>query len=452
MNQFLYTLLLRLAKPIILNILEKKAKKAGGLWDIRGNERFGIYPKKENIKPVSEQSDFDVRGHQFEFKNPIWVHAVSLGETRAAQPFVRILLDQGHPVLLTHTTSTGRAQGARQFSEDIGEGRLVQAWMPYDLPEAVDGFLTHWMPRCGILIEREVWPNMVLSAACQKIPMILASARFSESSAKQVKLLGGVLLEAYKKLSLILAQTQQDAERLESIGLPMPKVIGNLKFDVDISMQQVDLGAMLRQSINRHVVVIASTREGEEQVFIQGISQLKAANANVTNEADKQLLPLYVIIPRHPQRFAQVEEILKKSSLTYVRRTDNPSDKDIRQADVLFGDSLGEMFYYYGLADVAIIGGSFGDFGGQNHIEACAVGVPVIVGPHTKNFEKAVNDALIEGAARRTDSEHNALLLANALLNDDEQRKQMGKAGKQWLTLHQGVSQRLYSILHAYLN
>ncbi|MDY3331663.1 MAG: 3-deoxy-D-manno-octulosonic acid transferase [Pelistega sp.] len=440
MNQFFYTLILRLIKPLALKLLEKKAKKAGGDWDIRGPERFGIYEQKPAIGETVEFDEQESFSGQ-SFKNPIWVHAVSLGETRAAQPFIRQLLDHGHFVLLTHTTATAKAQGIRQFSEDIGEGRLVQAWFPYDFPEAVEGFLNHWQPHCGILIEREVWPNMILAATKHKIPMILVSARLSESSAKQVKMLGGVLQKAYKNLDLILAQTHHDAARFEEIGIAKPWVIGNLKFDLNISQQQVQMGELLRANLQRQVIVIASTREGEEQEFIQSIKAEKPVNNP----------PLYVIVPRHPQRFAQVEGLLQKAKLNYVRRSANPSDTQIQQADVLLGDSLGEMFFYYGLADIAIVAGSFGEFGGQNHIEACAVGVPVIVGPHTENFEKSVEDALIEGAARRTDSAHSALLLAQQLLNDEAQRLEMGKAGKRWLQLHQGVSQRLYKMIQPYL-
>lgn len=442
MNQFFYTLLLRLLKPVILKVLEHKAKKAGGDWEIRGPERFGIYPNTRTPESLEEKpEDFPIVAHHFVFKNPVWVHAVSLGETRAAYAFVRLLLDHGHPVLLTHTTATARAQGARQFSEDIGEGRLVQAWLPYDLPEAVEGFLSHWKPRCGILIEREVWPNLILEATRQKVPMVLVSARLSDSSVKQIKMMGGVLLKAYQQLDLILAQTHYDAERFVDIGLPKPWVIGNLKFDLNISPQQVQMGKMIRASLGRQVIVIASTRDGEEQAFIQSILA----------EKPSQNAPLYVIVPRHPQRFTQVESLLQKSHLSYVKRSNNPTDEQIRQADILFGDTLGEMFFYYGLADVAIIAGSFGDFGGQNHIEACAVGVPVIVGPHTKNFEKTVEDALIEGAARRTDNEQNAIILAQQLLKDEAQRLDMGKAGKRWLQLHQGVSLRLYKMLLPYM-
>ncbi|NOL48670.1 3-deoxy-D-manno-octulosonic acid transferase [Pelistega europaea] len=450
MNQFFYTLLLRTLKPLALKVLERKAQKAGGSWDIRGSERFGIYPQTPTTLLDSEQDDFPIHGHRFEFKRPVWVHAVSLGETRAAHTFIRILLDQGYPVLLTHMTATARVQGARLFSEDIGEGRLVQSWLPYDLPEAVNGFLEHWKPRCGILIEREVWPNLIDVASKKNVPMILASARLSDNSVKQVKMMGSVLQKAYQRLSLILAQSHQDAERFMEIGLPKPQVIGNLKFDLNVSTQQQMMGVQLRQHLQRPVIVIASTRDGEEQVFIQNIIAERTVDMVASDDAPQT--PLYVIIPRHPQRFAQVDSLLQKSNLRYVRRSDNPTDEQIKQVDVLFGDTLGEMFFYYGMADVAIIGGSFGDFGGQNHIEACAVGVPVIVGPHTKNFEKSVNDAIIEGAARRTDNEQNALLLANQLLKDNALRLQMGKAGKQWLQLHQGVSQRLFDMLLPYLS
>ncbi|WP_159991550.1 3-deoxy-D-manno-octulosonic acid transferase [Pelistega ratti] len=433
MNQFFYTLLLRCFKPLILKLLDRKAKKAGGVWDIYAPERFGIYTE---LAHVQQQTN------SVKFERPIWIHAVSMGETKAAQPFIRLLLDQGYPVLLTHMTATARALGEKQFIADIQRGQLVQAWLPYDLPEAAKGFFAHWKPRCGILIEREVWPNIVLEATQQKIPTILASARFSAKTAKQVKRIGGVLCKAYRSLTVILAQSHQDAERFEEIGLPKPMVLGNLKFDLNIVASQVQAGEVLRTAIDRQVIVIASTRDGEENDFIQSI----------LNHKNIQYPPLYVIVPRHPERFAQVEGLLQKSSLHYVKQSDHPSQEELRYVDVLFGDTLGEMFFYYGLADIAIVAGSFGDYGGQNHIEACAVGVPVIVGPHTKNFEKSVNDALIEGAARRTENPESALLLAHQLLGDTTQLLRMGKAGINWLTLHQGVSQRLYKMILPYLD
>ncbi|WP_028884304.1 3-deoxy-D-manno-octulosonic acid transferase [Taylorella asinigenitalis] len=427
MSRMIYNGLLRMFKPLIFSYIKNKKKKRGSDFDMHHPERFGLY---STSKP--------------RIYAPVWVHAVSLGETRACQPLVRLLLDNGFPVLLTHMTDTGRAQGAKLFSEDIAKGSLVQAWIPYDFPEAVGGFFGHWKPRCGILIEREVWPNLVHYASQLNIPMVLVSARFSEKSSKLVNSLGGVLKNSYKSLKLILSQSFLDNQHFESIGINS-QVTGNLKFDLKIPHDQIDLGKQKKVLLKRPVVVIASTRDGEEQMFIKDIVQLKKDKQN-------EQLPLYIIIPRHPERFAEVEHLLKKSPLSFSRKSDNPSEQTLNEIDVLFGDTMGELFYYYGMADCSIIAGSFGDFGGQNHIEACAAGVPVIVGPHTHNFEKSVNDAIIEGVARRAENTQQALVLANSLISQPEQLEIMGKTAKQWLALHQGVSKKIFNLILPYIS
>ncbi|ASY29853.1 3-deoxy-D-manno-octulosonic acid transferase [Taylorella equigenitalis] len=427
MSRLVYNGLLRIFKPLIFSYLKNKKKQRGRDFDMHHPERFGLYPAD---RP--------------RIYAPVWIHAVSLGETRACQPLVRLLLDNGFPVLLTHMTDTGRAQGAKLFSEDIAKGSLVQAWIPYDFPDAVNGFFAHWKPRCGVLIEREVWPNLVYTAKQLNIPMVLVSARFSEKSAKFVNSLGGVLKDSYKSLNLILSQSFLDNKHFESIGISS-QVTGNLKFDLDIPEDQIELGKETKKQLNRQVVVIASTRDGEEQMFIKDIIQIKKENPVAQN-------PLYVIIPRHPERFAEVEHLLKKSPLTFARRTDNPQADSLNSIDVLFGDTMGELFFYYGLADYSIVAGSFGDFGGQNHIEACAAGVPVIVGPHTQNFEKSVDDAIIEGVARRAENTYQALTLANTLLSQPDQLSVMARTAKQWLALHQGVSKRIFDYLLPFIS
>lgn len=442
MSPYSYTLLLRLVSPLMLWLLERRAKKAGGHWDIRSPERFGKYKNSVVPTPIDDQqADFEVNAYRFQFTEPVWVHAVSLGETRACQPLVRLLLDQGYPVLLTHMTATGRAQGARLFLEDIGMGRLVQTWVPYDLPEAVEGFFAHWKPRCGILIEREVWPNLLKIAKQQEIPMVLASARFSVSAQKQANFLGAVAREAYQGLDRVLAQSHQDAERLREYGVEHVEVVGNLKFDLNISSNQLEMGRTMREHLARPVIAVASTRDGEEAMFIEAILN------RLRHQGASELEPIYVIVPRHPERFSEVETFLRKSALSYVRRSDNPSDEQLAKAQLLLGDSIGEMFFYYGLSDIAIVAGSFADFGGQNHIEACAVGVPVVVGPHTQNFEKYVEDAIVEGAARRVQNASEAVVLANSIIANPELLNTMGQAGKQWLALHQGVSQRIFKMI-----
>ncbi|NLY65289.1 MAG: 3-deoxy-D-manno-octulosonic acid transferase [Alcaligenaceae bacterium] len=452
MNRFFYTNTLRLISPVALWLLERRARKAGGKWEIRSDERFGRYSYASQDNNVSSEDGEGYAESVFSFRRPVWVHAVSLGETRAAHPLIQALLDQGYPVLLTHMTATGRLQGGRMFAEAIGQGMLTQAWVPYDFPEAVRGFIEHWKPRCGILIEREIWPNMVAEANRLKMPLIVASARFSESALKQAQWLGSVMRNALAGLDLVLTQTRFDSARLEILGVKRMQVVGNLKFDLNISYGQVHTGQVVREVINRQVLAIASTRDGEEESFLKVIKAVVKQH-QIQQEEGRQVpdLPLFMIIPRHPQRFREVETLIQQSGLSYACRSQNPLDNDLKKINVLLCDSVGEMFFYYAMSDLAIVAGSFGMFGGQNHIEACALGVPVIVGPHTDNFEQAVDDALSEGAARRTQDAEEAILLALKILGNEEQRLGMSKAAKQWLSLHEGATDRIMSALKPYL-
>lgn len=458
MNRFFYTATLRLASPLLLWWLQRRARRAGGVWDIRGAERYGRYT--ESVSPGPRDNDDDGYAETvFDFSRPVWVHAVSLGETRAAQPLVQSLLDQGLPVLLTHFTETGRSHGAKLFSQAINTGRLCQAWMPYDFPEAVQGFLDYWKPRCAILIEREIWPNLVAETKKQNIPVIVASARFSPSSLRRGQLLGSVLRKALTSIDLILTQTHFDAARLADIGVKRTRVVGNLKFDLRISPEQSHMGQVARRHIGRQVIVIASTREGENEPFAQAIAGVKkkavaamaAKGSSDAGATDSPVMPLFVVVPRHPQRFEEVADAIKAQGLSFCRRSDIPTDSELRKIDVLLGDTVGEMFFFYGMADVAIVAGSFAELGGQNHIEASALGLPVIVGPHTRNFEQSVEDALSEGAARRAQSPAEAVALALRILDTPDLRLGMSRAAKEWLSLHEGATDRIMSALQPYL-
>ena len=463
MNRFFYTATLRLASPLLLWWLQRRARKAGGVWDIRGPERFGRYTERLQPGPYDDEDGY--AESVFGFARPVWVHAVSLGETRAAQPLVQALLDQGLPVLLTHFTETGKSIGAKLFAPAINTGRLCQAWMPYDFPEAVTGFLDYWKPRCCILIEREIWPNMVAQTKKQNIPVIVASARFSPASLRRGQLLGSVLRKALVSIDLILTQTHIDAARLAEIGVKRTRVVGNLKFDLRISPEQSHMGQVARRHIGRPVIVIASTREGEDELFSRAIAEVKktyqAEQAPQGGPSEQQAkaawveqrnrIPLFVLVPRHPQRFDEVAGYLADDGLSVCRRSEYPTDSQLRMVDVLLGDSVGEMFFFYGLADVAIVAGSFAELGGQNHIEASALGLPVIVGPHTRNFQQSVEDALAEGAARRAQSPSEAIGLALKILENPELRLGMGRAAKEWLSLHEGATDRIMSALQPYL-
>jgi 3-deoxy-D-manno-octulosonic-acid transferase len=434
MAQQAYTLLLRLLSPLIWGWMYWRARRAGGVWQIFSAERFGSYALP------------------WDGEAPVWVHAVSLGETRAAHSLIVSLLSRGDRVLLTHTTPTGRAEGAKLFAAEIATGQLRQQWLPYDFPGATRRFFKHYHPRLGILIEREVWPNLLDQAQDADVPMILASARFSERAQGHVRRIDQVFLslmrDAYASIDLVLAQTEDDARRLFEVGASNVQIVGNLKFDVVLPVLAVDAGRAWRQRLTRPVISIASTREGEDAMFVSAIQHqfkhpevlpedysVHAVHFDpiltpipvVTGVESKALAPvataqtaavasasgaypipaspppLFFLIPRHPQRFDEAAALLEQSGLSFVRWSDirhnTHADRELSDVRVVLGDTLGEMPFFYAASDVAIVAGSFAPHGGQNLIEACAMGTPVIVGPFARNFADAVQGAVAAGAA-----------------------------------------------------
>ena len=433
MNRFFYNVGIYALSPLLMAWMGLRSRRAGGRWEVLSGARFGRYPGPAPLK------------------SPIWVHAVSLGEVRAAQPFIKALLDQGDTVLLTHMTVTGREEAARAFHRAIEDGRLVQQWMPYDFPGSARRFLQHYRPSMAVLIEREVWPNIIAAARSLDIPVVLASARFSDQSLRQTLRTGSVMREAYQSFQAVYAQTLQDAQRLEQAGVHGVRVSGNFKFDVTLSHEHVLRGRAFAEALPRKMITIASTREGEDELFIQAIvKQVARARAQGVDLADRVL---FCIVPRHPQRFEAVADLLAEAGVSFVRRTDFVQTGETGAANaricsrdqnlVLLGDSLGEMPRYYAASRLAIVAGSFLPLGGQNLIEACAVGTPVIVGPHTENFEQAVFDALQEGAALRAATPEAALQQALQLLDEPQRLCRMGEAGQHWVQKHAGAVARV---------
>ncbi|AIT25963.1 3-deoxy-D-manno-octulosonic acid transferase [Bordetella holmesii] len=393
----------------------RRSRRVPGQWEVLARTRFG-------------HAEGEV------MRGAVWVHAVSLGETRAAQPLVAGLLAQGLPVLLTHMTATGRAEGARLFGEAISQGQLRQAWLPYDFPRACRRFFDLYAPRCGLIIEREIWPNLLAAARAANVPMALVSARFSARSLRASLRMGRVMREAMAGLQQVLAQTPADAQRLAAAGARAVTVTGNLKFDVDLPPAQCRAGHAWREAVGRPVVAIASTREGEDALFLQAMRTLAAPR------------PLYLLIPRHPQRFDQAWEQAQTAGFKTVRRSALQAvpGSDI---DVVVGDTLGEMPLYYAAADVAIIGGSFVPLGGQNLIEACAVGTPVVTGQHTFNFEQATRDAIEAGAAERVHDARQALQLADQWVGDPALLQRRACAARTWTQDHKGAVARSLAAL-----
>ena len=321
----------------------------------------------------------------------LWVHAVSLGETRAAAALVDALREHrpGVRLLLTHSTATGREAGAVLLRS--GDR---QAWLPYDTPGAVNRFFEQFQPAAGVLMETEIWPNLLRAAQARSVPMVLANARLSEKSLRSGQRLRALIRPAVESLATVLAQTEADAQRLRTAGAPNVVVSGNLKFDMSPDPALLAQGHAWRAALHRRVLLAAVTREGEEATLLAAWKQHTQAMLQ---------RPVLVIVPRHPQRFDEVAALVAAAGFTLARRSawaDTPP-ASAATADVWLGDSMREMPLYYALAQVALLGGSFAPLGGQNLIEAAACGCPVVMGPHTFNFAEAAELALAAGAAFR---------------------------------------------------
>ncbi len=366
----------------------------------------------------------------------LWVHAVSLGETRAAGLLLTALRAQmpGLRVLLTHGTATGRAEGAKWLAP--GD---VQVWQPWDTPEAVARFLAHFRPALGVLMETEVWPNWVRACRAQGVPLWLVNARLSAKSLRQAVRMGGLAWPAYAGLQGVLAQTTADADRLRQLGATVQAVLGNLKFDVTADVEQMRQGRQWRAaSGGRAVVMLASSREGEEALWLQALR---------AQPWTQQVL--WLVVPRHPQRFDEVARLIQGAGLSVFRRSEwrDDSPDAAARADVWLGDSLGEMQAYYAMADLAWLGGSFMPLGGQNLIEAAACGCPVLMGPHTFNFADAAQQAADVGAAVQVADMDGAMRHTRQWLDDAAALAQARQAGVELLRQGRGAAQRCAALL-----
>jgi 3-deoxy-D-manno-octulosonic-acid transferase len=370
-----YSLLLRLATPAYLWRLWSRGK-VEPLYRHAWAQRLGFYGAGYRRAWAQGQGTGPV----------LWLHAVSLGEARAAAPLVQALRAQqpGMRLLLTHGTATGREAGAALLQ--AGD---VQTWFPYDTPGAVRRFIRQHRPVVGVLMETEVWPNVQHEAAALGVPMVLANAR------------------------LALAQTPDDARRLRAMGAPQLEVCGNVKFDMNPPESLLTQGKAWQQASARPIVLAASTREGEEggllsawcqQALLQPATQTAAARPAEPAAAAPHASPRLFLVPRHPQRFDAVAQLIAQRGLSLSRRSTWPEgrpDAAALQADVWLGDTMGEMPAYYAAAHVALLGGSFEPLGGQNLIEAAACGCPIVMGPSTFNFEDAARLSEAAGAAFR---------------------------------------------------
>ncbi|WP_430765562.1 3-deoxy-D-manno-octulosonic acid transferase [Roseateles paludis] len=406
-----YSTLLRLLTPAYLLRLWWRGRQEP-LYRLAVGQRLGFYDRDT------------VAGR-------VWIHAVSLGETRAASALIDALRERspGVKLLITHSTATGREAGTALLRE--GD---AQAWLPYDTPGSVRRFLKHWRPKLGLLMETEVWPVLLAEAEAAGLPMLLVNARLSEKSLRQGQRFAALLRPAAQRLKLAMAQTEADAARLRAMGVPEVCVTGNLKYDIAVDSAQLARGQAWAAALPRPVLMLAVSREGEEAALLAAWARLAAPR------------PQLLIVPRHPQRFDEVAGLVTAAGLSLSRRS-SWGDTPPLDADVWLGDSMREMPLYYGLARVALLGGSFEPLGGQNLIEAAACGCPVLAGPHTFNFAEATELALAAGAAERCAALGEAVARGVALCVDGDAAASMSARALGFAAAHRGAARRMVEAL-----
>ena len=428
----LYSGLMRMAQPLLRRKMAKRALQEPG-YAQAVDERFGRY-----TQPIEVKSEL------------VWLHAVSLGETRTAAVLLKALRAK-HPglrLLLTHGTATGRAEGrALLLPGDI------QVWQPWDTRVVVERFFEHFKPRLGLLMETEVWPCTVDAAKARGMPLALVNGRLSDKTLEQALSMSPLAYPAYGALAAVYAQTAVEAKRYRQLGVDAAGVFGNLKFDAAPSLAQQAMGKQWRQSLPQPVVMFASSREGEENLFLHQIKAI--AQVNRAQKASDLIAIKYLIVPRHPQRFDEVAALVAQLGFTLSRRSSwQGSPLENQQAilaDIWLGDSLGEMALYYALSSVALLGGSFEKLGGQNLIEAAACGCPVVMGPHTFNFSEAAELAEAAGAALRVADIAAGFQQACKLARDDRMQSESSKAALAFAAAHQGATDKTVHALERYL-
>jgi len=413
MNRFIYTFLLCFSLPI--SILKLIAKER--------NNRFFKLKLKNQLGFVAKTSG-----------KAIWFHCVSVGEFNAARPLIDQLLEM-YPekrLVITTTTITG-AEAVRNYYQD----QVTHYFFPFDLPLILGVFIKKINPVACILLETEIWPNLINKLNKKDIPVMLVNARLSERSLNKYQKFSSKLIQTtINQLTFIGSQNERSSERFLTLGaLPDTVVtVGNLKFDSN-EKENPNTTQSLQQMIGqRRIVIFASTREGEERKIIQSYVNLK----------DK-FDALLIIVPRHPQRFDEVFDLIVDSGLDVKRRSRGVSCEENTQ--VLLGDSMGELLSYYSVCDIAFIGGSLIDVGGQNMLEAASASKPILFGPSVFNFEQ-IAELLLEkdGAIQVSDADDLMKNISNLLLDDNE-REKLGENAKNLLEKHRGAVNRLVKLI-----
>lgn len=418
---FLYTPLLYLLLPVLLIRLLWRGFKNPDYWH-RWRERFGF------IEPLQRPVD-------------VWVHAVSVGEVRAAEPLVNALLDKAKSIslLVTTMTPTGSAQVRQCFGD-----RVHHCYVPYDYPAAVVRFMNKTRPQLAVFMETEMWPNIIRLCSRRAIPLLFANVRLSEKSFYRYQRVVGFMGPILRLASGFAAQTHGDAERLKRLGAreESVRVTGSIKFEIKLPASLTEVAKVLRREwgADRLVWIAASTHAGEDETLLTAYAELKQSHPNL----------LLVIVPRHPERFATVTRLCRRAGYETVLRSQEvgPLGPGV---DVFIGDSMGELPLFYAASDIAFVGGSLVPVGGHNVLEPCALGLPVVFGPHMFNFQEISERTLEHDAGERVADQRELVAAIDRYLSDPNLRFKTGEAGKAFVEENRGALHKTLNMLGDYL-
>lgn len=397
------------------------------------------------IKGIGNRSYIDRLPQRFGFGFPqfdscIWIHAVSVGEVQAAAPLVHALIERfpDQKIVVTTVTPTGAARVAALFGDNV-----EHCYVPFEFPNAIRSFYSSVRPRAAMIMETEIWPNLYRGCGVRKIPLILVSARISPRSIPGYRRLLPLIRETLSHGIIIAAQSQADADRFLELGANPVRtwVMGNIKFDVESDPNITDQGVHLRHALfgERPVWIAASTHDGEEEQILDAHRFLLESHRDL----------LLVLVPRHPERFDGVRDLIAKQSFNVISRTDNQPCE--RSTQVFLVDTMGEVPLFFAASDIAFVGGSLVPVGGHNLLEPAAQGLPIVTGPHSFNAQEVAEEFIELGACRVvTDSSELASTVANLLDNQDAARE-MGKNGLSVLEQNRGSLERLLVLLEPLL-
>lgn len=419
--KLIYTSLFFISLPLILLRLAWRGIRAPAYWQ-RWPERFGYGPKLNQPKSI------------------IWLHAVSVGEVEACRPLVKALQEQysSYRILITTMTPTGSDRVKLLFADSV-----EHCYLPYDLPFAVNRFLSRYQPRMGIIMETEIWPNLLLTCRKQAIPLIIANARMSDRSTKGYARFPDFIKSVLQSLRFIAAQGQHDRSNFEKLGADITQIhaIGNLKYEINLPASLTEQASAMREmwDNNRPVWVAASTHEGEDELILNASKQIRGDFANL----------LLVLVPRHPERFDRVTALAHRAGFKTLRRSENkPCSSDIQ---VLIVDTMGELPLFYAACDVAFVGGSLVPHGGHNILEPAALGRPVVTGPHYFNFQEITEQFLKADAAIKVQDTEELASTVSELLKEPDRRAKIGESGLKLIAKSQGASARLLNLIKRHI-